>query len=122
MTFPLRNLSVTGWAAGLLNEVLSEPDGGGMCQSSNRPCCVWICQRGDRAEQPASAGARSQQQPGGPDRPRCRIQKAAGLTGLPLAARPGAACGQRVRTASKPAFKPRMDLCGPWLSNHRALN
>lgn len=121
MTFPLRNLSVTGWAAGLLNEVLSEPDGG-MCQSSNRPCCVWICQRGDRAEQPASAGARSQQQPGGPDRPRCRIQKAAGLTGLPLAARPGAACGQRVRTASKPAFKPRMDLCGPWLSNHRALN
>lgn len=56
MTFPLRNLSVKSSTPELLNEVLSESDRGRMCQSSNRPCCVLICQRGDRESSRARQG------------------------------------------------------------------
>lgn len=70
--FRLFSLSVKSSNPGLLNEVLSDSDRGGMCQSSNRLCCVLICQKGDRGEQLGLAGAHFLQQLRGPSKSRWR--------------------------------------------------
>lgn len=48
MTFFSTTCQSSSTTPGLVNEVLSEADRRGMCHSSNRPCCVSICHRGDR--------------------------------------------------------------------------
>lgn len=134
MTLSLHNLSVKSSTPGLLNEVLSESDRGGMCQSSNRPCCVLICQRGDRGEQPGLARAHSQQQLRGPDKSRWWSQKVnQSKTFLRYGARSPQTlsfainCEMFGQTFSKgfmlsifnikPTFKHGIELYKAWLSN-----
>lgn len=133
MTFPLHNLSVKSSTPELLNEVLSESDRGRMCQSSNRPCCVLICQRGDRESSRARQGHVPSSSSEAPTNPGAGAKKSTGHKhGEGRRSEPpelgfAVACEMFGQTFSKgftvsissrkAAFKHRMGLHKAWLSN-----